>query len=110
MVISQFDYQMYQDEIRELEDEMRQLLIDMELYHQSHSAAAFTRWWTEEGREKRYFSCKGRIEQIRNFLAVAQVGRGGPSENEERRHSRPSEPALLLMKTMDARGGPCQLG
>jgi len=73
VVISQFDYQMYQDEIRGLEDEMRQLLIDMELYHQSHSAAAFTRWWTEEGREKRYFACKGRIEQIRNFLAVAQV-------------------------------------
>ena len=57
----------------ELREEMTQLLISMELYHQTHSSAEFNKWWDEEGRLKRYYDCKGRIEQIQNFLAVAQV-------------------------------------
>ena len=73
MIISQYDYQMYQDEIEELRDEMTQLLVSMELYHQTHSQAEFDRWWDGEGRLQRYFSCKGRIEQIENYLSVAQV-------------------------------------
>lgn len=73
MIISQYDYQMYQDEIAELREEMTQLLISMELYLQTHSLEDFNRWWDGEGRQQRYFSCKGRIEQIQNFLAVAQV-------------------------------------
>ena len=64
MIISQYDYQMYQDEIAELREEMTQLLISMELYHQTHSLEDFNRWWDGEGRQQRYFSCKGRIEQI----------------------------------------------
>ncbi len=73
MVISQYDYQMYQDEIEELREEMTQLLISMELYHQTHTLSEFNRWWDEEGRQRRYFDCKGRIEQIQSFLAYAQV-------------------------------------
>ena len=57
MIISQYDLQMYQDEMAELREEMTQLLISMEL----------------EGRLKRYYDCKGRIEQIQNFLSIAQV-------------------------------------
>lgn len=73
MIISQFDYQRYEDEIAELREEMTQLLISMELYHQTHSQEEFDIWWDVEGRQQRYFSCKGRIEQIQNFLAFAQV-------------------------------------
>ena len=73
MIISQFDYRMYQDEIAELREEMTQLLLSMELFHQSHSQEEFDRWWTGEGRERSNFSCKGRIEKIQNLLAFAQV-------------------------------------
>ena len=73
MIISQYDLQMYQDEMAELREEMTQLLISMELYHQTHSSAEFNKWWDEEGRLKRYYDCKGRIEQIQNFLSIAQV-------------------------------------
>ena len=73
MVISRFDYQMYQDEMQELREEMTQLLLSMELYHQNHSAEEFDRWWSGEGREARYFACKGRVEKIMNLLAVAEV-------------------------------------
>ena len=73
MTISQYDYQRYMDEIAELRTEMTQLLISMELFHQTHSASEFDRWWVEEGRERQYFSCKGRIEQIQNYLSVVQV-------------------------------------
>lgn len=73
MIISQYDYQMYQDEIAELRDEMTQLLISMEYQHQTLTEAGFYRWWEEEGRAQRYFACKGRIEQIQNYLAFVQV-------------------------------------
>jgi hypothetical protein len=73
MIISQYDHQMYLDEIAELREEMTQLLISMELYHQTHSQEEFDRWWDGEGNQKRYFACEGRIEQIQNFLAIAQV-------------------------------------
>lgn len=73
MIISQYDYQMYQDEIGELREEMTQLLLSMELFHQTHSGEDFDRWWVLEGRQKRYFDCKGRIEQIQNFLAAARI-------------------------------------
>ena len=73
MVISQFDYKMYQDEIAELRAEMTQLLLSMEYYHQTSSQSEFDRWWEEEGHRERYFSCKGRIEQIENFLSHAEI-------------------------------------
>ena len=44
----------------ELREEMTQLLISMELYHQTHSSAEFNKWWDEEGRLKRYYDCKSR--------------------------------------------------
>lgn len=73
MIISQFDYKMYQDEIAELREEMTQLLVSMELYHQSHTAEEFDRWWDAEGRQQRYFACKGRIEKIQNLLSIVEV-------------------------------------
>ena len=73
MVISQYDYQMYQDEIAELREEMTQLLISMELYHQTHTREEFDRWWSGGGREKRYFACKGRMEKLQNLLMAAEV-------------------------------------
>lgn len=73
MFISNYDYQMYQDEIAELREEMTQLLISMEYYHQTHSRADFEQWWEGEGRCQRYFACKGRIEQIENYLSYVQV-------------------------------------
>lgn len=73
MIISQYDYQMYQDEMQELRSEMTQLLLSMELYHQTHSQRDFEEWWYGGGREQRYFACRGRIEQITNFLAAAVV-------------------------------------
>lgn len=73
MIISQFDYQMYQDEIAGLREEMNDLLISMELYHQTHTQEEFDQWWSRDGRERRYFSCKGRIERIMNLLSIAQV-------------------------------------
>ena len=36
MIISQYDLQMYQDEMAELREEMTQLLISMELYLPNH--------------------------------------------------------------------------
>jgi hypothetical protein len=80
MIISQFDYRMYQDEIAELREEMTQLLLSMEMYHQTRSREEFDRWWIDEGRQRKYFSCKRRVEQIQNFLAFAQV--------EEQEHPR----------------------
>ena len=73
MIISQFDYQMYQDEISELRAEMAQLLISMEYHHQNCSPEEFDRWWRGEGNEQRYFACKGRIERIMNLLNAAQI-------------------------------------
>lgn len=73
MVISQYEYQRYTDEIAELREEMTQLLLCMELYHQEHTQEEFDRWWSAEGRERRYFSCKGRIEQVQNLLRAVQV-------------------------------------
>lgn len=73
MVISGFDYQMYQDEIAELRDEMTQLLISMEYYHQTLSRQKFEQWWEGEGHLRRYFECKGRIEQIEGYLSRVQV-------------------------------------
>lgn len=73
MVISQFDYKMYQDEIAELRAEMAQLLLSMEYRHQTSTQSEFDRWWEVEGNRERYFSCKGRIEQIENFLSLAEV-------------------------------------
>ena len=43
------------------------------LCSQSHSQEEFDRWWTGEGRERRYFSCKGRVEKLQNLLAYARV-------------------------------------
>ena len=60
MVISGFDYQMYQDEIAELREEMTQLLLSMEYKHQTMSRTQFQQWWegdripqNEEGRSHR---------------------------------------------------------
>lgn len=73
MVISRFDYQMYQDEIAELRDEMTQLLISMEYYHQTRTRSQFEQWWEGEGHLRRYYECKGRIEQIESYLSRVQV-------------------------------------
>lgn len=73
MEISQFDYQMYMDEIRRLKEETTDLLLSMELYHQTHSREEFDRWWSGGGRERRYFSCMGRIEQIEGLLSMAKI-------------------------------------
>ncbi|MDO5132457.1 MAG: DUF1284 domain-containing protein [Eubacteriales bacterium] len=81
MVISQFEYRKYMDEIQELRDQMTQLLITMELYHQT-KPEEFDRWWygsgdTQDGQKTgnaaRYFSMKGRVEQIEAFLSRAQI-------------------------------------
>ncbi len=73
MIISRFDYQMYQDEIAELREEMTQLLISMEYHHQTLSRQKFEQWWEGEGHLRRYFECKGRIEQIEGYLSRVQV-------------------------------------
>ena len=64
---------MYQDEIAELREKMTQLLISMELYHQTHTLSEFNRWWDDEGHQRQYFEYKGRIEQIQNYLSFVQV-------------------------------------
>ena len=73
MVISGFDYQMYQDEIAELREEMTQLLLSMEYKHQTMSRTQFQQWWEGEGHLRRYYECKGRIEQIESYLSRVQV-------------------------------------
>lgn len=73
MVISGFDYQMYQDEIAELRDEMTQLLLSMEYKHQTLSRTQFQQWWEGEGNLRRYYECKGRIEQIESYLSRVRV-------------------------------------
>lgn len=73
MEISQFEYQMYQDEITRLKEEATDLLLSMELYHQTHSGGEFDRWWSTEGRERRYFACLGRIEKIEGLLSRVRI-------------------------------------
>lgn len=98
MVISQFDYQMYMDEIAELREQMTQLLLSMELNRQAMSGEDFDRWWYGDGGARtggdrhegeddrggrgndrsagsmaRYYSMKARMEQIENYLSRVQV-------------------------------------
>ena len=75
MVISGFDYQMYQDEIAELREEMTQLLLSMEYKHQTMSRTQFQQWWEGEGHLRRYYECKGRIEQIESPALQNEEGR-----------------------------------
>lgn len=76
MAISQFDYQMYLDEIAELRENMTQLLLSMELYQQTKSEAEFNRWWYGSGGTDDYGNdCAGNggTDDYRNDYA----GNGG---------------------------------
>lgn len=72
MMMSQYDYKMYQSELESLRDEMTDILIEMELRH-GDGPAAFEEWWNGEGHMRHYFDLKGRAEQVEQTLAYAEI-------------------------------------
>jgi putative uncharacterized protein (fragment) len=64
-------------EIEKLQSEAADLMQEMLLKHHELDAESFRLWWEEEGREKRYFSLQGRIEELegaalrKRFLSYA---------------------------------------
>lgn len=49
-------------ELRALEEELRELLLQMELHHEKDSPEEFEDWWYTQGNEARYFERKRQIE------------------------------------------------
>ena len=64
-------------EIKKLQIEAAELMQEMLLKHHELDAESFRLWWEDEGREKRYFSLQGRIEELegaalrKRFLSYA---------------------------------------
>lgn len=64
-------------EIEKLQSEAADLMQEMLLKHHELDVESFRLWWEEEGREKRYFSLQGRIEELegaalrKRFLSYA---------------------------------------
>ena len=71
--ISQYDAQMYRDELEGLPEEMTSILLEMEQRHSTASREAFSRWWDEEGAMRRYFDLKGRAERVEQILQYSVI-------------------------------------
>ena len=71
--ISQYDAQMYKDELEGLREEMTSILLEMEQRHSTTSREAFSRWWDEEGAMRHYFDLKGRAERIEQILQYSVI-------------------------------------
>ena len=85
--ISQYDAQMYRDELEGLREEMTSILLEMEQRHSTSSREAFSRWWDEGGAMRHYFDLKGRAERIEQILAYSVI------EEEEHPKMRGADPS-----------------
>ena len=86
--ISQYDAQMYKDELEGLREEMTSILLEMEQRHSTTSREAFSRWWDEGGAMRRYFDLKGRAERIEQILQYSVI------EEEKHPRMRGADPAV----------------
>ena len=71
--ISQYDAQLYRDELEGLREEMTSILLEMEQRHSTTSMEAFSRWWDEGGAMRHYFDLKGKAERIEQILAFSVI-------------------------------------
>ncbi len=71
--ISQYDVQMYKDELKGLREEMTNILVEMEHRQNTSSREAFSRWWDEGGAMRHYFDLKGKAERIEQILQYSIV-------------------------------------
>ena len=71
--ISQYDAQMYKDELKGLREEMTSILVEMEHRQNTSSREAFFLWWDEGGAMRRYFDLKGKAERIEQILMYSVV-------------------------------------
>lgn len=86
--ISQYDAQMYKDELKGLREEMTSILVEMEHRQNTSSWEAFSRWWDEGGAMRHYFDLKGKAERIEQILQYSVV------EEEENPRMRGGDPSL----------------
>ena len=88
--ISQYDAQMYKDELKGLREEMTSILVEMEHRQNTSSREAFFLWWDEGGAMRRYFDLKGKAERIE-----ATAGANGKDSEDGWQRRRDEEPMRL---------------
>ena len=88
--ISQYDAQMYKDELKGLREEMTSILVEMEHRQNTSSREAFFLWWDEGGAMRRYFDLKGKAERIEQILQFSTI------EEEEYPKMRGAVPSVRI--------------
>lgn len=88
--ISQYDAQMYKDELKGLREEMTSILVEMEHRQNTSSWEAFSHWWDEDGAMRHYFDLKGKAERIEQILAFSVI------EEEEYPKMRSAAPSVRI--------------